>query len=276
MRIHFLIAGSCFADNSHVYVNAPKGKTIFPAFFAYIHHPVLGNILFDTGYSEHFFSATKGFPNRIYRLVTPVLFSAEDSAKAQLKKQFNLLPEDINYIIISHFHGDHIAGLRDFNNATFICSKKAYQHFNAYPRLIAFSKGYLKELLPEDFMQRVIFIEEEFEATEHPDFKSTWLWKQAGIRFIDLPGHARGQIGIRLNAIVDSTIQDVFLVADAAWSMLNITKNLPPAPIVKLFVDDYVALKTTLDTLHSVHQKSPQTYFIITHCKETLSKYISF
>jgi hypothetical protein len=235
MRIHFLIAGSCSADNSHVYVNAPKGKAIFPAFFAYIHHPVLGNILFDTGYSEHFFSATKGFPNRIYRLVTPVLFSAENSAKAQLKKQFH-----------------------------------------AYPRLIAFSKGYLKELLPEDFIQRSIFIEEEFEAKEHPDFKATWLWKQAGIHFIDLPGHARGQIGIRLNAIVDSTIQDVFLVADAAWSMLNITKSLPPAPVVKLFVDDYAALKTTLDTLHSVHQKSPQTHFIITHCKETLSKYISF
>lgn len=276
MRIHFLIAGSCSADNSHVYRNAPKGKTIFPAFFAYIYHPTLGNILFDTGYSEHFFSATKWFPNRIYRLFTPVIFSAKDSAKAQLRKQFNLLPEDINYIIISHFHGDHIAGLKDFKNAKFICSKKAYQHFEAYPRLIAFSKGYLKDLLPEDFVQRCILIEEEFEETWHPDFKTTWLWKQADIHFIDLPGHARGQIGIRMNAIVDRNIQDVFLVADAAWSILNITGNLPPSPIVKLFVDDYTDLKTTLNTLHRVYQKSPQTHFIITHCKETLSKYISF
>lgn len=275
MKIHFLVAGSCSADNSHVSVNAPKGKTIFPAFFAYIHHPTIGHILFDTGYSEHFFSATRSFPNKIYRMVIPVNFRHQDSAKSQLIDQFGLRPDDIDYIIVSHFHGDHIAGLKDFKSAKFICSKRAFQHFNDFPRFIAFSKGYLKDLLPDNFVQRCIFIEEEFDKVEQPLFKNIWSWKEAGIYFVDLPGHARGQIGIRLNAIVDTKKVEIFLVADAAWSMSNITLNIPPAPIVKLFVDDYKSLKATINSLHELSKAEPELHFIITHCKETLSKYIS-
>ncbi|MFN6077221.1 MAG: MBL fold metallo-hydrolase, partial [Fluviicola sp.] len=139
MKVHFFSAGFCSADNSHTYKNAPKGKTVFPAFCALIQHPELGNIVFDTGYSEHFFNATKNFPNRIYRWVAPVTFTKGDSAKDQLESKMGISGEYIDYVIVSHFHGDHIGGLKDFPNARFICSKKAFIHFKNYPRAIAFS-----------------------------------------------------------------------------------------------------------------------------------------
>jgi glyoxylase-like metal-dependent hydrolase (beta-lactamase superfamily II) len=273
MKVHFFSAGFCSADNSHTYKNAPKGKTVFPAFWALIQHPELGNIVFDTGYSEHFFNATKNFPNRIYRWVAPVTFTKGDSAKDQLESKMGISGEYIDYVIVSHFHGDHIGGLKDFPNARFICSKKAFTHFKNYPRALAFSKGYLKALLPVDFEERCLFLEDSFQEEKDAFFSKAWNWKESGIRFIDLPGHARGQVGIQFQAKYKETNTDFFFVADAAWCYQNIQENIPPPPLVKLFIDDYKALKNTLQSLHNYSKQEVTTKFIISHCKESLKEY---
>lgn len=273
MKVYFFSAGFCSADNSHTYKNAPKGKTFFPAFWALIQHPELGNIVFDTGYSEHFFQATKNFPNRIYRWVAPVTFTKGDSAVNQLETKMRISAENIDYVIVSHFHGDHIGGLKDFPNAKFICSKKAFSHFKYYPRAIAFSKGYLKALVPSDFEERCLFLEDSFQEEKDAFFEKAWNWKESGLRFVDLPGHARGQVGIQFQAEYKETKTDFFFVADAAWCYQNIQENIPPPPLVKLFIDDYKALKKTLGSLHEYSNQNAHTQFIISHCKESLKGY---
>ena len=273
MKVYFFSAGFCSADNSHTYKKAPKGKTVFPAFWALIQHPELGNIVFDTGYSDHFFEATKNFPNRIYRWVAPVSFSNGDSAKDQLNAKLGISSESIDYVVVSHFHSDHIGGLKDFPNAKFICSKKAFSHFKNYPRPIAFSKGYLKGLLPTNFEDRCIFLENDFQEEKDAFFSKAWIWKESGIRFVDLPGHARGQVGIQFQATYKNEQENFFFVADAAWCYQNIQENIPPPPLVKLFIDDYKALKNTLTNLHTYSKEVENTRFIISHCKVSLKEY---
>ncbi len=98
----------------------------FPATVGLLQHPELGYILFDTGYARHFKEATKKFPYSVYAKLTPVHFTEEQSIKQQLLLD-GIQPEEIKYIILSHFHGDHTAGLPDFPKAKILTFAKAYE-----------------------------------------------------------------------------------------------------------------------------------------------------
>jgi len=99
----------------------------FPAMAAAIEHPTQGIILYDTGYAKHFAQHTKRFPYNLYPLITPVLFREEESLANQLADD-GIAAGDVRAIIISHYHGDHIAGLRDFPKARLISSRAGYEH----------------------------------------------------------------------------------------------------------------------------------------------------
>lgn len=78
--------------------------------------------------------------------MTPVTVAEDESAVAQLRAR-GVDPVDVRWIFISHFHGvrcaarpwwcalmlllscraaDHISGLVDFPNATFVCLQEAF------------------------------------------------------------------------------------------------------------------------------------------------------
>ncbi len=274
MKIHFASAGFCTADQSHVYINAPKGKITFPAFWALIQHPTLGNILFDTGYSEYFLRATDAFPNRLYRMIVPVTFQKGDDVKTQLLENYNIDCQDISYIIVSHFHGDHVGGLKDFPQAKIVCTRKAFDHIWQHNYFWAFTKAYLKDLLPEDLPDRCIFIEDNFPKIDNQHFENVWKWEAADLTFVDLPGHARGQVGVLLWSDGGSEQGDIFLVADAAWHIYSIENNVPPPSLVRVFADDYTALKDSIARLHRFQKANFGTKIIISHCQTSLSQYV--
>lgn len=58
----------------------------------------------------------------MYRWLTPV--TVNKSLHEQLAMH-HIKAEEINYIIISHFHADHIGGWKIFPNAQFICHPEA-------------------------------------------------------------------------------------------------------------------------------------------------------
>ena len=122
IKLSLYASGYCEAHARVVNPINGKGKTKFYAVWALLQIPSVGNVLFDTGYSEKFSIATNSFPNRFYRWATPVTFYKKNSAKNILRDK-GIDAKDINYVIISHFHADHISALVDFPNAKFICSK---------------------------------------------------------------------------------------------------------------------------------------------------------
>ena len=64
------------------------------------------------------------FPYSVYAKLTPVHFTEEQSIKQQLLLD-GIQPEEIKYIILSHFHGDHTAGLPDFPKSENINLRKS-------------------------------------------------------------------------------------------------------------------------------------------------------
>lgn len=134
-------------------------------------------ILFDTGYA-------KGYKvSWLYQRLLPAFYNGA---------KLDVHPE---YIFISHFHPDHIAGLEEFPGVPWIYRAEA---LNATRwKLPPTPKGSIA-LTNSDFTEP--FMETELKCCTIE-----------GLTVVDLPGHARGQMGV--------VHGDTFLVADAVWSL---------------------------------------------------------
>ena len=242
VKLYLNYAGHCFAKENEAIQGGRKQKIAFQALWGLIEHPEKGWILYDTGYTERFFDATKRFPNKIYALITKVVINPENEVKAQLERH-NISALDIKHVIITHFHADHVAGLIDFPNATFYASQAAMDQVINIPRAIAFSKGILKSLIPDDLKSRTNIIE-NICSPIHDDLLGTKydLFGDESLMAVALPGHAAGQIGL----LLETERKQYFLIADACWLRKSYEELILPHPIVKLFFHSWADFKQSL------------------------------
>lgn len=258
-------AGYCTALQSHV-LRGTAARTIkFFATYAYLNHPTHGHILFDTGYTTRFYELTKSLPMSLYAKATKVFVKPENHASVALAEA-GIPPESIQKIIVSHFHADHIGGLRDFPNATFICSQQAYDSVQNKTGFSALKQGFIPELLPDDFNQRVQIIQVESGKNKDPHLGPMFdLLGDESIQLFLVEGHACGQIG----ALINTDEQPVLLIADAAWLKENFLKMHLPSPIVRLFFYSWKNFKISLKHVHNYHQANPDTLIVPCHCEAT-------
>ena len=263
-------AGYCTAKKSHALVGESHKDIKFFATYGHIEHPEYGHVLFDTGYTRRFYALTQMFPFKIYAKATKVYIQEEEEAVHALKK-IGIQPEDISYIIISHFHADHIGGLKDFPNAQFVCSKDAFIDVENAKGIKALSKGFIPGLLPDDFKSRVRFLSFDTPDKIDPQLGNLCdLFGDGSILICTLDGHAKGQIGALL-----SLENPIFLASDGAWLQANYTDLHLPSPIVKLFFSSWKNYKISLRKIHNFHKSNPKTLIIPCHCEATYMKYRS-
>lgn len=241
-------------------------KYEYPSFCALIKHQNHGYILFDTGYSERFTSLTQKFPASLYRRLTPMTLAK--SLKDQLL-EIHIKPEDINYIVISHFHADHIGGLRDFPNAQFICHPEAIDDIRHKNGLRALFNGFLPGLLPKDFYERLFLMENEIKLGEHllPFSKGFDVFGDDSLIAIPLPGHAKGQIGLYFKAP-----NDTFLIADSCWHQETFKELIYPSQLTYLIHHDKTAYVNTIQKLHELYQRNKAIDIIPSHCQQLRSR----
>lgn len=209
--------------------------------------------LYDTGYSTHFFDATRHGSYALYPKVTPVYFSPEQAIKPQLAR-LNIQASDLHAIIISHFHADHISGLKDFDGTPLITSQSAFLAVRHLTNFVAVRQGFLPDVMPSDFVDRVQFVE-HFAQTALPDelapFTHGFLLPDSDDVFVVfLDGHAAGHIGL----FVHTEQGWVLLAGDGAWSHLNYLGR-PPSRLVHPLLSDVKAYYRTLDKLKQLHDK---------------------
>jgi glyoxylase-like metal-dependent hydrolase (beta-lactamase superfamily II) len=259
-----LEAGFCRHPELMTIRGGATGAAEFPALVGLLQHPGRGRILFDTGYADHFVHATSGFPDAMYRWVTPVTYEASRSVVSQLGAQ----ADSVGDIVISHFHGDHVAGLRDFPTARLHCSREAWDDLRSRSRFSALRKGLLPALLPDDFALRANFFEDcsrcDLPAELRPFTTGFDVFGDGSVLAVALPGHAAGHFGITFRDPQDRT---VFLVADAAWSMVAIETNTPPPAVTSAWLGDTARYRESLAMLHELHCRSPQVLIVPAHCR---------
>lgn len=260
-------SGYCTAHSRIVNPAHGKGLSRFYAVWALLEHKDLGYILFDTGYSPQFHEATKRFPDRIYRWVTPVYVTDQQTAVARLATK-GISPEQIRYVILSHFHADHIAGMASFTQATYICAKEGYHQFMNAHRWHGVFHGLLQQLAPYDFATRILFVEDIGRSGVSKEGIAYFdLFEKEDLRLVMLPGHAKAMMGMFLTINKKMAL----LATDAAWDATAFHKDILPLPIVKLFFDSWTIYQDTWKKLRLFTANNDRVPILFTHCIQTLN-----
>lgn len=238
----------------------------FHAVFVYFEHPQHGPSLVDTGYSEHYSAETRSFPERTFRYLLPTTISVDENPVSQLRR-VGIDPHSIRQIFITHFHIDHIGGLKCFPDATLIFRKDAYDHLHNLSRLQQVKSGFLKGLLPNDFRERSEGITvHEFSQSqcEFNGLQSFDYWGDGSFILVDLPGHSPGHFGMILNG----EKQRFFYVVDACWNMQVLRTGLS---LPNFALHAQYEPRAYLETQELLRAVEPSNFMLACHCPETMT-----
>jgi glyoxylase-like metal-dependent hydrolase (beta-lactamase superfamily II) len=269
LECHILDTGYCLASEHHLMRGGRNRQVHCHSIVALLRHPSQGWFLWDAGYAPRLFRATDRFPFRLYRWVTPMRLRPELAVVAQLPK-FGLQAKDIRRVVLSHFHADHVAGLRDFPLAEIVTTQFAYDDVAKRSGFRALLRAYVPALLPDDFEQRAQLLPAFTGAILAGLGPTHDLFGDASALLIALPGHARGQMGL----LVQTIQGPVFFVADSCWLSEAVRRNAPPHPITHLFIDSPGEVRTTLAHLHDLKRQQPELTLVPSHCPEAFALHV--
>jgi glyoxylase-like metal-dependent hydrolase (beta-lactamase superfamily II) len=275
VSLHLLRVGRC----RHLECMAARGGQFiavdFPALCGLIRHPVRGWMLYDTGYADHFFKATQSWPECLYRAVTPVQLPPHENLVSQLKGH-GVEPSEIRHIIISHYHGDHIAGLKDFPNANFIALQADTEKLKILQknRLRATVAAHLHQLLPDNFYQRLNYAD-NYSCISLPSWMNPFeggfdIFGDGSVLGVPLPGHSDGQLGLFLP---NSDGKPVFLIGDACWSLPACKEGRLPSRLTRFLNANNRSYEETFFNLQKLLLRETAVSLLPSHCTHAWEKF---
>lgn len=236
----------------------------FPCHVGVLRHPTLGVVLFDTGYGPSFKSATRPFPERLYAWATPVHLPHEEMLTVQLAAR-GIAPQDVEHVLLSHLHADHIAGLAQFPHARVTVMRREFEHVRTLSRWSALRHAYLRALLPD--AGRLAFVEDhpvvELPAWMAPFPRGFDIAGDGSLLVVPLPGHSAGQFGLLFTAFDE---RPRFLVADAYWSGDGLVASRPPARLAMLLFHDRSTYLDTFGKLRVLLARETGMIVLPSHC----------
>jgi glyoxylase-like metal-dependent hydrolase (beta-lactamase superfamily II) len=245
-QVRFLNSGYC-TQLGCLAGRTTWGPTPFYAVFVYLEHPRHGVSVIDTGYSPFFQTATRSFPERLYRWATPVHFDPRGDAWSILHTG-GFQPDRATRLFVSHFHADHIAGLRHFDQSSFVYRRSALENLSSQTVGEQVHNGFLARLVPEDFEARGQAIEESVFVQGEGSFGDLHVhdyWGDGDLLLVDLPGHAIGHTGY----VIRTVTERIFYVVDACWDCDAMLEGRPlprPARWLQFSYEDYVQTQEKL------------------------------
>jgi glyoxylase-like metal-dependent hydrolase (beta-lactamase superfamily II) len=265
VNLWLLNTGYCTANQQTLLRHAPRRTVNVYALAALLEHPREGLLLFDTGYAPRILEAFRAFPSSIYGFLTPTTTQEEWSAICQIQS-LGYTANEIRKVIISHLHADHIAGLHDFPNPTFLLSPEAAK-ISSSQGFSALKHGFITSLFPKTVRTQEV---DSFQHQDLPELAQTHdIFGDGLLRLIQLPGHARGQLGL----FVKTTRGPVLLAADGCWSTQAYRDNRPPSQFAMRFLfDNLQETLKTLEHLHNFHKANPNILIIPSHCSEIAAR----
>ena len=202
-------------------------------------------MLIDTGYTRRATTA----PNRSIWLrsyssaLRPKLI--DHGQPSAVLGRFGLKPKDVAWVIVTHFHVDHVAGLDEFPNARFITSQSAWDALQSDSWLKSVRHGVFPELIPKDFGQRFDPIESMAQLPMEYLPGSADLFGDQSVMAVPLPGHAAGHFGI----LFPQTDPPVLYGTDTQWLIDGIQTEARPRLLPKLISADVVAGRKSSDDI---------------------------
>lgn len=245
----------------------------FPAMVGVIEHPVQGIFLFDTGYDPAFIEATKPFPERLYRWTTPVNIDVHQEWHAWLAAH-GIEDRAIAGTIISHFHGDHVAGMRHLADRPVFCARAGLAQLRRPSRFGRLRQGLLPKLVPSTIDANALFFENAanraLPSAFAPFTEGRDILGDGSLIAIELPGHCVGHWGLALRTTEDCF---VLLAADAVWSGKSILERRPPPRLTTALLGNTRVYRATLSLLSEAAHSNTDLAILPSHCAISAKKF---
>ncbi|MEA2328018.1 MAG: hypothetical protein QOE68_2977 [Thermoanaerobaculia bacterium] len=266
-----LDTGSCRASEHHLISGGSRRRVDVHSLVALLQHPERGWLLWDTGYAPRVFDATRRWPYRIYRWVTPMRVSAKQTVVAQLP-HLGLEPGNIHTVVLSHLHPDHVSGLMDFQEAEWVVTASAWRAVAQRKGARALLKAFVPGLLPPDFGSRARLLDDDaFTGPVLDPFGPTHdLFGDGSALLVPLPGHAHGQLGLLATTVHGR----MFLVGDACWTSQSYRERRTPGSVTRIITDDWNLVADTIDRLHRFWLANPDVAIVPAHCPEAYRRHV--
>lgn len=210
----------------------------------YFYDERLGHTLIDTGY----FNARllgqlrpSTFLSLYRALLRPTTLTDEPLASGLVR--LGVAKKDIQTILITHFHADHIGALRDFPAARILCAQESWASYRGHSRLKNALSGVFEVLVPQNIEERLGFFEDSPLVTAPEGLgEGRDILGDGSLLAIDLPGHAAGHTGLCF-----PRLPTPFLYAtDTQWLMRAILEDRAPGFPASLVGDDRAATRSSV------------------------------
>jgi N-acyl homoserine lactone hydrolase len=168
-------------------------------------------LMWDTGVPEQTIGDPKGWST----LPSLIVYHIDKTISSQLA-EVGLSPNDVNYVLVSHTHGDHIGNVGVFPNATVIMQKAEYNWINSPPpsdpnlnRLVTLARTLLGQ------PKRLELISGDVD-----------LFRDGSVTLLSTPGHTPGSQSLMVHL---ETTGYVILSGDVAHLEDNFKRDIVPA-----------------------------------------------
>jgi glyoxylase-like metal-dependent hydrolase (beta-lactamase superfamily II) len=222
----------------------PHWTEPLPIYAWVIEHPE-GLIVIDTGETARV-SEPGYFPrwHPYFRFAVREWVEPEQEIGPQLRA-LGFSPDDVRWVVLTHFHTDHAGGLAHFPAGEILSSKTDYAHSRG---LLGSARGFLPQRWPDWFAPTLI----EHRAGPFESFaQSTPLTKAGDVHLIPTPGHTPGHMSVAL----EDGDQVIVFAGDASYTEQNMLDGVPDGVSAAM-----AAARDTLARLRRLAVARPTVY----------------
>lgn len=271
-RVELLTAGWTEHPGAVARRGAGWAPVRFPALVALIEHP-RGRVLFDTGYAPRVPRLLRRGIDRLYGTLLPVHLDPAQSVLAQLHAR-GLDATDIDWVVLSHLHADHVGGLLDFPAAQVVADPAAVAHAQGLRGPGRLRRGVVSGLLPGDLPHRVVD-PVTLPVGRSGDFAPLGpahdLFGDGELLVLPLPGHAPGHLGLAVRT-QSAAHPDLLLIGDAGWHARAVSHGDLPHPVTRIATDHPADYRQTLTRLGELARRRPGMIVVPSHDQEAIDR----